>query len=168
MRIGIISDTHDDMQAIENAVGIFNREKVSHVIHAGDITSPLTFEIFRQLTCSFTGIFGNNDGDKLLLRDKSEGNLHNQPHTLLLHNKKLVVMHEPDIVHALSESGHFDMVIYGHTHRPEITIIKNTLVVNPGKAARLQKGGSTIALADLGTMEARIIDLYQDFSPGFS
>lgn len=165
MRIGIISDTHDDMHAIETAVGIFNREKVSYVIHAGDITSPFTFEIFKQLNCSFTGIFGNNDGDKLLLRDKAEGNLHNQPHTLLLHNKKIVVMHEPDVVHALSESGHFDIVIYGHTHRPDTTIMKNTLVVNPGKAARLQRGGSTIALVDLETMEARIVDLYPDFTP---
>jgi hypothetical protein len=166
MRIGIISDTHDDMQAIETAVAIFNSEKVSHVIHAGDITSPFTFEIFKQLSCNFTGIFGNNDGDKLLLRDKAEGNLHNQPLNLIMHNKKIVVMHEPDIVHALSESGHYDIVIYGHTHRPDITIIKNTLVVNPGKAARLQRGGSTIALADLETMEAKIINLYPGFNPG--
>lgn len=165
MHIGIISDTHDDMQAIELAVGIFNREKVSYVIHAGDITSPFTFEIFRKLACSFTGIFGNNDGDKLLLRDKAEGNVHNQPHTLLLHNKKIIVIHEPDIVHALSESGHFDIVIYGHTHRPEITIIKNTLVVNPGKAARLERGRSTIALVDLETMEARINNLFPDITP---
>lgn len=166
MLVGIISDTHDDMHSIEAAVRLFNSEKVSHVIHAGDITSPFTFEFFRQLSCGFTGIFGNNDGDKLLLRDEAKGNLHHQPHTLLLHNKKLVVMHEPDIVHALSESGHFDLVIYGHTHRPEVTIIRNTLVVNPGKAARLQKGGSTIALVDLENMNARIVDLYPCFTPG--
>ena len=40
MLIGIISDTHDDTTAIRKAVDYFNAEKVSHVLHAGDITSP--------------------------------------------------------------------------------------------------------------------------------
>ncbi|MFZ3064484.1 MAG: metallophosphoesterase [Nitrospirota bacterium] len=159
MLVGIISDTHDDTIVIRKAVDYFIAEKVSHVIHAGDITSPFTFEIFRDLKCRFTGIFGNNDGDKLLLTEKSGGNVHNQPHFITIGGKKIVIMHEPDLVNALSHSGDFHIIVYGHTHRPDIRKIKNTLIINPGKAARLYKGGSTLALLNTLNMEARIVKI---------
>lgn len=159
MLIGIISDTHDDMSAIKGAVDTFNAEGASHVIHAGDLVSPFTFEIFAELHCSFTGIFGNNDGDKILLKQKSEGNIYHQPLVMTFNEKKIVVIHEPDLVDALSDSGHFDLLIYGHTHSPDIRKKKDTLIINPGKAARLHKGESTLALLNLEKMEAEIIFL---------
>ena len=68
MLLGIIADTHDNLDAIENAVDIFNREKVDLVIHAGDFVAPFTVRKFRGLDCKFIGIFGNNDGEKEGLR----------------------------------------------------------------------------------------------------
>lgn len=159
MLIGIISDTHDDMQSIRKAVDIFNAEKVVHVIHAGDITSPFTFEVFRDLESRFTGIFGNNDGDRLLLKEKSEGNMFNQPHKMTLNKKSIVILHEPDIADDLSDSGHFDIVIYGHTHRTDTRKVRNTVVINPGKAARLHKGRATLAILDTQHMGTRIISI---------
>ena len=159
MIIGIISDTHDDMYAIKKAVELFNDKNVSHVIHAGDIVSPFTFEIFSGLKSKFTGIFGNNDGDRLLLRQKSEGNLHTQPLIMTFYEKKIVVIHEPDIANALAHSGDFDLIIHGHTHKPEIRKVKDRLVINPGKAARLHKGRATLALLNMERMDAEIIEL---------
>lgn len=159
MLIGIIADTHDDMFSIKTAVEIFNTEKVSRVIHAGDFTSPFTFEIFRSLNCTFTGIFGNNDGDRLLLKQKSEGNTYTQPHIMTHQGKRIVVVHEPDLVNALSDSGHYDLIIYGHTHKPDIRKVKNTLIINPGKVARLHKGESTLAILNTVNMEAEIIKI---------
>jgi putative phosphoesterase len=156
MLLGIISDTHDDMSAIKKAVDIFNARSVSHVIHAGDLTSPFTFEVFEELNCGFSGVFGNNDGDRLLLKQKSAGNLFPQPLITALNGKRIVVVHEPDLVDALADSEHFDLVIYGHTHRSEIRTTKGTLIVNPGKTARLNKGESTLAVVNLQSMEAEI------------
>ncbi|MCL5421472.1 MAG: metallophosphoesterase [Nitrospirae bacterium] len=157
MLLGILSDTHDDMSAIKKAVDIFNVHGVSHVIHAGDLTSPFTFDVLNELNCRLSGVFGNNDGDRLLLREKSEGNLSPQPLLMTLTGKKLVVVHEPDLVSALADSGHFDLVIFGHTHISDIRTVKDTLIVNPGKVARLHKGESTLAVLDMESMEARII-----------
>lgn len=157
--VGLISDTHDDMTAIKKAVDIFNDRKVSHVLHAGDITSPFTFEVFDYLNCGFTGIFGNNDGDKLLLKRKAKDNLHNQPHLMILHKRTIVIVHEPDIVDALADSGHYDLVIYGHTHRHDVRRRGSTLIVNPGRVARLHKGHPTLAILDMEKMEAEIIKL---------
>ncbi len=159
MFIGIISDTHDDLPVVRKAVKFFNRKNVGHVIHAGDLISPFTIEVFKGLDCRFTGIFGNNDGDKLLLKDKSEGRIHNQPHIMTLHGRKIALLHEPDVVNALADSGHFDLVIYGHTHRPDVRTVKNTLIVNPGKASGLLKGRATVAVVDLDKMEAEIAEI---------
>ena len=159
MLIGIISDTHDNMPQIKRAVDLFNERKVEHVVHAGDFTSPFTFRILRDLTCGFTGIFGNNDGDKLLLQKMSGGRVFNQPHIFELEGRKIVLMHEHHIADALADSGHYDLVICGHTHKPEIRKVKNTLVINPGEAGSWLYGKSTVAIADLSLMSAEIINL---------
>ncbi|MCD6495052.1 metallophosphoesterase family protein, partial [Candidatus Bipolaricaulota bacterium] len=40
MKIGIISDTHDNMPKIAAAVRLFNEEHIDLVVHAGDFISP--------------------------------------------------------------------------------------------------------------------------------
>jgi putative phosphoesterase len=159
MLVGIISDSHDDMDRIKKAVVLFNEKGVSQVLHAGDLISPFTFEVLCDLKCPFTGIFGNNDGDKLLLSEKSGGNVHNQPLIITLDGKKIAMVHEPASVEALAESGLYDLVIYGHTHTPDARKVGNTLVLNPGKAARLHKGTSTAAILDTEIMDAEVIGL---------
>jgi len=94
-----------------------------------------------------------------LLAEKSGGNIHTQPYLLMIGGKRVVVVHEPDIVDALAESGRFDLVVYGHTHRPQIRKTGGALVINPGKVAKLHKGDSTVALLDTETMAAEIVKL---------
>jgi len=159
MLIGIMSDTHDNLIFLKKAIELFNKRKVEYVIHAGDYTSPFTLKLFKELNCKYVGIFGNNDGDKLLLLERAEGNIQNQPYIFTLNNRKIIVMHEHNIVDALADSGHFDVVIYGHTHTPDIRKVKNTLVINPGEVSTWLYGKSTVALADLNKMEAEIIEL---------
>jgi len=159
MLIGIMSDTHDNLALVKKAIDVFNEKKVEYVIHAGDYTSPFTLKLFKDLNCKYVGIFGNNDGDKLLLLERSEGNIHNQPYIFTLRNKKIVVMHEHHVADALADSGHFDLVIYGHTHKADIRKVKNILIVNPGEVGTWLYGNSTVALVDLNTMEGQIIEL---------
>ena len=159
MKVGILSDSHDDLEAIAKAVALFNAERVAQVLHAGDIVSPFTFEIFRELRAPFAGIYGNNDGDRLLLCERSGGALRVQPLLLTLDGLRLAVVHEPPLVNALARSGDFGAVIYGHTHVPEVRREGESLVVNPGKAARLDKGRMTAALLETGTRDARIVEL---------
>ena len=40
MKLGIISDTHDDIDNVRMAIDIFNRETVKYVISAGDYVFP--------------------------------------------------------------------------------------------------------------------------------
>ena len=159
MLIGIMSDTHDNVTFTKKAIDLFNSRKVGFVIHAGDYTSPFTLKLFKELKCKYAGIFGNNDGDKLLLQERAEGKIHTQPYIFILHERKIVVMHEHHVVEALADSGHFDLVIYGHTHTADVRKMKDTLVIDPGEVSTWLYGKSTVAIAALDKLEAEIIEL---------
>ncbi len=50
MKIGIISDTHDDIDNTNKAIDIFQKNDVKAVIHAGDIISPpVITEFYRSM-----------------------------------------------------------------------------------------------------------------------
>jgi putative phosphoesterase len=157
--VGLISDSHDDMAALARAVELFNAEGAVQVLHAGDVVSPFTFDVLRDLRAPLGGVFGNNDGDRLLLRERSRGGLHVPPHFVTVGGLAGVVVHEPPLVAALERSQEFDLVVYGHTHLPLVRRTGRTLAVNPGKAARLHKGRSTAALLETDTGEVRLVDL---------
>jgi hypothetical protein len=160
MLIGIMSDSHDNVPLVKRAIEIFNEKKIGFVIHAGDYTSPFTLKLFRDLRCDYVGIFGNNDGDKLLLQERAGGRIRNQPYVFALEGRKIVVMHEHYVVEALADSGHFDLVVYGHTHKSDLRKVKNTLVVNPGEVSTYLYGKATVAIVNLETLDAEIIELH--------
>jgi len=70
MKIGVISDTHDNLPLVEKAVKIFNEKEVEFVLHAGDYVAPFAVKVFKKLRAKFVGVFGNNDGDRILLGKK--------------------------------------------------------------------------------------------------
>ncbi len=159
MIIGVISDTHDHLDNLRKVVEIFNARDVGHIIHAGDYTSPFTWRVLKHFKGDFTGIFGNNDGERVLLKKLYQDRIYTQPYRFTLDNKKIVVMHEPDVVDALADSGHFDLVVYGHTHEPVVKRVGNTLVVNPGEVCGWLYGKPAAALVNLENMEAEIINI---------
>ena len=73
MKIGVISDTHDHLTNISKAIKIFNERNIDVLIHCGDFVSPFTFRVFDDLIPSiknnFYGVFGNNDGDRVFLKE---------------------------------------------------------------------------------------------------
>lgn len=159
MIIGVISDTHDHLDNIKKALDIFNSRGVKHIIHAGDFCSPFTWRIFKNFDGGFTGIFGNNDGERILLKKLYQDKIYTQPYKLNLHNKNIVIMHEPDVAKELAKSGSFNLVIYGHTHEPVIEKIEGTLIINPGEASGWLYGKPTVAIVNLSDMSAEIIPL---------
>ena len=64
MKIGVLSDTHDQVEPIRKAVECFNEEQVAWIFHCGDWVSPFILHFFQELQAPLRGVFGNNDGDK--------------------------------------------------------------------------------------------------------
>ena len=70
MLIGILSDTHDNVPKTRAAVKRLNTEGVACVLHAGDFIAPFIIDTLKDLAAPMTGVFGNNDGDRILLEKK--------------------------------------------------------------------------------------------------
>ena len=158
MLIGVMSDTHDNLPKIKKAVEIFNRKKVSLVVHAGDYVSPFSLGLLDNLKCPYKGIFGNNDGEKAGLIKKSHNRIKESPQEWEIDGKKVLVIHDlKSMSHALKKRS-FDIIIHGHTHIPEIRRDGTCLRVNPGECCGWVKSKSSVALIDTEKMAAEIIE----------
>ena len=157
--VGILADSHDNRVMTKRAVDFFNAQGVLLTLHAGDYIAPFNYLEFQGLTSDFIGVFGNNDGEKqgLLAAFEQIGPIFSPPHFFVFGKKRFALMHESDELEALEASGGFDVIIYGHTHRPEIRK-GDVLVINPGEIGGWLEGRSTVALLNLATMVAEIID----------
>ena len=160
MLVGIISDTHDNMDTLKKAVELFNQRGVGLVLHAGDYVAPFTARELRRLNCKLVGVFGNNDGDKFMLAKQFEsfGQLFDGLHQLEVGGKVIGMTHYPNIAETLASSGAYDVVVYGHTHRAEIREPK-PLVINPGECGGWLEGTCTVAILDLDTMRTELVKL---------
>lgn len=156
MKIGIMSDSHDNLPAIMKAVSFFNEAEVDRVLHAGDLISPFVSKPLKHLNAKLTMVFGNNDGERLGLSNVFQGQIFRGPHTVQIADKKILLMHEPDNLDALIRSDQFDGIVYGHTH--EVDIRKGRCpVINPGECGGWVNGERTVAIWDMAAGDIRVI-----------
>ena len=59
----------------------------------------------------------------------------------------------------IGEGGKFDLILFGHTHRPLTMRIGRALIMNPGEACGFLSGKPTCAVIDLDTMEGSIREI---------
>ena len=140
MKIGVVSDTHNNLKNIETIINLFNDEKVSLVIHTGDISNANSLEKFSQLKCELIGVYGNNDRNELGIKEvalKNGFNFQEPPRKLSLNHREIAIFHEPDnIDQFLLENKGINVVLFGHTHRYENNIknekVRTNMNINPG------------------------------------
>ena len=160
MKIGVMSDSHDNVPMIKKAVELFNSENVELVIHAGDFIAPFSVAALGDLKCRVVGVFGNNDGERVggAKRFESVGEIHPNLASVEVGGRKIAAMHYPELAEPIAKSGEYDIVIYGHTH--EIDVRKaESLILNPGETGGWTTGRCTVAIVDLDTLEAEICEL---------
>ncbi|HUW85352.1 MAG TPA: metallophosphoesterase [Methanoregula sp.] len=165
MLVGIMSDTHDDIMQTKKAVSRFNREGVEQVLHAGDFISPFMIDTLKELAAPLTGVFGNNDGDRPLLERKSAALLCMKIAGTFARidtgGMRIALLHGNDreLLETLLGCGSLDLLVYGHTHRPEVRRDGSLLIVNPGEVYGHLTGRSTVALVDTVKRSAEIVEI---------
>ncbi len=160
MKAGILSDTHDSRESTERALDMFRGEGVGVIVHLGDVCAGFTLAAFRGCGVPLVGVYGNNDGDKRGIEVASGGTFFTGPYTTSLDGCRVVMSHTFDTLQdEIGERGQFDLVLFGHTHRPLAMKVGRVLVVNPGEACGYMSGRPTCAVVDLATLEARILDI---------
>ena len=162
MKLGVITDTHENKNVILKAISVFNESQVDLVVHAGDMIAPFTGALFSELKCPFKFHLGNNDGEILFLKTKVEefgGEFNKYDFTFELDGKSFLVQHEPQNTEAIAKSGLHDCIIYGHTHDVDVRTVGKTLILNPGEACTWLRGIANIALLDTKSMSPELINL---------
>ena len=134
MRLGVISDTHGLLRP--EVFDVF--QEVDHILHGGDVGPP---EILIELgaIAPVTAVYGNTDGSEL------HGTL-SQVATLQLDGFDIVVTHgdqlgspTPAALNAAFPEA--QIIVFGHTHRPLLTIVDVVVtVMNPGGAGPCRFG----------------------------
>ncbi len=165
MLIGLIADTHDNLPMVDKAVKKLNEMNVGLVLHAGDYVAPFVIPKFKELKAKLIGVFGNNDGDRELLKKRfneyEDLEVHGNFAEIIVGGLKIALLHgdEEELLEALINSQSFDIVVHGHNHKTEVYQKGKTLIVNPGEVCGYLTGKSTIALFDTDRREAEIIEL---------
>lgn len=170
MLVGIISDTHDDLKAVDKAVKVFKERGVEIVLHLGDIVAPFTLARFKKNGVEkLIAVFGNNCGERLGLRRVASEHgytINEPPHVLELEGKRILMLHgwgptehTKRLVESLARSGDYDVILYGHTHLVDVRRVNGTLIVNPGEACGCLTGKKTIAILDIKTLNVEVIEL---------
>ncbi len=159
MIIGVISDSHDHLDNLKRAVDTLRKKGIQLIIHCGDIISPFCLDILGKSGVEWTGVLGNNDGEVELLVKRSEGRLSKEPKELELDGKRILVKHFHHFVEEIARANSYHLILYGHTHKPQVETIGKTLVVNPGECCGWLTGRPTAAIVDLSSMEAEILEL---------
>ncbi len=155
MHIGVISDTHGLLRP--QVFSVF--QGVDHILHAGDVGPP---DILTELEAlaPLTAVYGNTDDFDLRARipEVARLELAGVP-TVLLHGHQLAPL-TPEAAASAHPDG--TLVIYGHTHRPRIENVGETLTLNPGSAGpRRFKLPVSVALIEIreGRIRPRLVEL---------
>jgi uncharacterized protein len=168
MKIGIISDTHDQVERIKSAVQAFADENVEMVIHLGDIVSPFTLELYKPLRVPIKFLFGNNKGDVMrhisFARDFGLDATFAEFYSLSIDGKRIAAYHgdEPEIRDALIRCGDYDCVFTGHDHNARIERIGKVLHLNPGTLVEIGGKRPSVGIYGTETDEAILIPIEEE------
>ncbi|MEW4490779.1 YfcE family phosphodiesterase [Thalassoglobus sp. JC818] len=160
MRIGIVSDTHGNLENTSLAVEHLRSHEIENVIHCGDIGSASIPSEFTEFQTHF--VFGNVDSDVATLRqaiNDANGTCHGRFGEVTLGGRKIAFLHGDDAARANQtiESNEYDLVCYGHTHKAESHQEGSTLVLNPGALHRANP--HTLAIVDLTDLSVQHLPL---------
>lgn len=134
MRLGVIADTHGLLRP-----EVFTAfAGVEHILHAGDL-GPLGLLTELEAVAPVTAVYGNTDDGEV--RRKLP-----QVATVRLDGFEIVVTHgdqlgSPTPAGLNAAFPKADILVYGHTHRPLLTVIDVVVtVMNPGGAGHRRFG----------------------------
>jgi putative phosphoesterase len=159
MRIGILSDTHDQVTRTSLAVKKLAAAGAKALVHCGDLTIPEVVYECAALPTHF--VFGNNDFDEDGLRRAMEtigAVCLGISGTLDLGGRRIAVTHgdsERELKRLAASQP--DYLFFGHSHKPADELIGRTRWVNPG--ALYRAAVYTVALLDLARNDLRLLTI---------
>jgi len=139
-KIAIISDIHNNETNLEKVLDYCAEQKIKTIICCGDLASKETLDFLND---NFQGAihytFGNMDNDHLrhfeFTNNYKQTALYKEHGVVEIDGKKIAFVHFPEVAKVLCETGKYDFVFHGHTHKPWEETLGKCKMLNPGNVA---------------------------------
>ena len=136
MKILIVSDTH---RRHDNLIEVLEREQPIHqLIHLGDAEGEEDY-IGELAGCPMEVVAGNNDFFSSLPREKDLWL--GKYRVLITHGHYYYVNAGIADIEKEASARRYDIVMFGHTHRPLIDYGKDIIALNPGSLSYPRQEG---------------------------
>ena len=154
MKIGVLSDSHDRVEAMAQAVRTLTANGAEYLVHCGDVGAETILDYLAGTPAAF--VWGYNDFDRRGLERYAEDlgiKCLGSVGELELGGKHFVVLHGDDdrTKQRLLAEQRFDYLLQGHTHIPADVRVGKTRCINPGALHRARE--KTVAILDTETDE---------------
>ena len=159
VKIGPISDTHDNAAALAAAMTTLQARGAECVLHAGDVTSADTLALLEGWHAMVS--LGNNDVDPAGLADTAHrcGIELADAWEGTLGGLRVAAIHGHNHAHLAGaiRGGRYDLVVTEHSHRLRDERVGRTRVINPGALYRAAR--YTCALYDTATDTLEVLEV---------
>jgi len=158
VKIGVLSDSHNDEGFIKKALQAFKERGITTLIHCGDLTSAGVVKLFTGFEVYL--VEGNMDSRKGEIKRAVEGvegpKFYGVKWEGELGGRKIAVCHgdSSSLLNELLWTGNYDYIFHGHTHRPRDEHEGKARVINPGSYDT-----KTVCIVDLAADEVEFITL---------
>ena len=157
--VGIMSDSHDNLPGIKQALELLKERGIEYLIHGGDYVAPFAMKLIGAAGVPVVGIYGNNDGEKAGLRNVASAfgvTIHEPPYEFEFAGRRFLMNHDLASL-TIPEGSLPDVVITGHTHEVDIRTEKNVLLINPGECSGWLSGNCSAVVLDSETLTPELI-----------
>jgi uncharacterized protein len=134
MRLGVIADTHGLLRP-----EVFEAfAEVDHILHAGDV-GPVDLLTELETLAPVTAVYGNTDHDDVRKRLPQVASIELEGFDIVVTHGDQLGSPTPENLNAAFPDA--QIIVYGHTHRPLLTIVDVVVtVMNPGGAGHRRFG----------------------------
>lgn len=159
MKIAVVSDTHNNWANFKKAIDWIKKDNIQLILHCGDISSQEIIDDARKLFGGEIKYVKGNADFEMDLPDFLEIEVEAASAEASAGRRKIVFCHFPNDAKKFAQSGKYDVVFYGHTHRPWDEKVGETHMINPGELAG-QFYKPTFAVYDTatGNLELKILE----------
>lgn len=166
MKIAIISDSHDNIYNIEKFLDWVEKNGIELIIHCGDLAAPtiILYEFGPKFKGPFHFVHGNvadREKNEEIAKGFPQITCHGDVGELEIEGQKIGFCHYPDQARAMAESGDYNLVFYGHNHKPWMeTLPSGCQLINPGTLAGLfNKATFTLYDTKNKSLELKIVEV---------
>ncbi|MDB5392056.1 MAG: phosphodiesterase [Planctomycetaceae bacterium] len=158
MQVGILADSHDQLERTQRAIGLLQASGAQALIHCGDLATPEIVKACSVLPFYF--VFGNHDADSvpylLQAAEESGATCLKWGGIVELAGKRIGVAHghlTSDLKRVLSATP--DYLLTGHSHFSVDSLEDGVRRINPGALYRASI--FTVALLDVVTGQLQFL-----------